>query len=152
MPPDRAREEVRRNNSVWSGPTCRVMAMAEPMNASVPWLQPTVPPFTIGRMNRILRFAAGTCLLLLVAHGDPLFSQTTPERVWLAGRYDRTRVVVYFEAVKFDGTFPVDAASLAVPIADAFLEPKALPAGSVARFQQARDAERFTIGDRYDLL
>src|SRR5437762_12354702 len=70
------------------------------------WLQPTVPPFTIGRMNRILRFAAGTCLLLLVAHGDPLFSQTTPERVWLAGRYDRTRVVVYFEAVKFDGTFP----------------------------------------------
>jgi hypothetical protein len=105
-------------------------------------------------MKGILRGAAVVCLslALLAAHGDPAFGQTTPERVWLAGRYDRTSVIVCFEAVTFTGTFPNDAASIAVPVADAFFAPKAVPAGSLAGFQQASGAERFSIGDRYDLL
>jgi len=105
-------------------------------------------------MTRILRYAVVVCLSLgfLVAHDDPLFSQATPERVWLAGRYDSASVVVYFEAVKFKGTFPAGAASMAVPIADAFFTPKALPADSLAGFQKERGGERFAVGDLYDLL
>jgi hypothetical protein len=105
-------------------------------------------------MKRILRPAVVACLSLgvLVADGDPLFSQSTPERVWLAGRYDSASVVVYFEAVKFKGTFPADAASMVVPIADAFFTPKALSADFLAGLPKERGAERFAVGDLYDLL
>jgi hypothetical protein len=59
------------------------------------------------RQLLIAVFALG----FVTAHGDPTLGQTTPgetareaipnaisgERFWLAGRYDRTRVVLYFE-------------------------------------------------------
>jgi hypothetical protein len=41
---------------------------------------------------------------LLALHTTPTFGQNGPERFWLAGRYDGNRVVVYFDAVKFEGT------------------------------------------------
>jgi hypothetical protein len=115
--------------------------------------------------TRLLRLAA-LALGLLTLYGDPTLSQTTPgetpreritnaiigERFWLAGRYDRNRVVVYFEAVKFNGTFPSAPESIAAPIADSFFQPKVLQASSLARFQEEPGAEHFALGDRYDLL
>lgn len=91
-------------------------------------------------------------LVLLTLHDVPACGQKKPERFWLAGRYDGNRVVVYFEAVKFEGTMPSNARKLAPPVADAFFEPVELPASYVARFQKKLNAEHFIIGDRYDLL
>jgi hypothetical protein len=110
--------------------------------------------------------SAAFALGFVTAHGDPTFGQTTPgetarepipnaisgERFWLAGRYDRTRVVVYFEAVKFKDTFPSNAQSMTAPVARAFFRPKVLPGSSVAGFQAEPGAEHFAVGDRYDLL
>jgi hypothetical protein len=112
--------------------------------------------------TRLAAFALG----LVTAYGNPTHSQTTPgetpreyianaifgERFWLAGRYDRTRVVIYFEAVKFKDSFPSDAQRIAAPIAHGFFDPKVLPASSVAVFQDEPGAEHFATGDRYDLL
>lgn len=85
-------------------------------------------------------------------HGTPTFGQKKPERFWLAGRYDGNRVVVYFDAVKFEGTMSSNARKIAPPAADAFFEPAELPASYIARFQKMPNAEHFAIGDRYDLL
>jgi hypothetical protein len=95
---------------------------------------------------------AAFLLVLLALHGAPACGQKKPERYWLAGRYDGNRVVVYFEAVKFEGTMPSNARRLAPPVAGAFFEPVELPASYVARFQKTPNAEHFVIGDRYDLL
>jgi hypothetical protein len=78
--------------------------------------------------------------------------QTGTERLWLAGRYDRTHLIVYFEAVHFNDTFPTDAGSIAPPVADGFFDPKVLPKDVIARFQKDPKAERFDIGDGYDVL
>src|SRR5947207_14808962 len=97
---------------------------------------------------------------LVTAHTLPALSQTTPgetsrehiadaitgERFWLAGRYDRTRVVIYFEAVKFNDSFPPGAENIAPPIAQGFFDPKALRAGSLASFQEEPGAEHFAVG------
>jgi hypothetical protein len=72
--------------------------------------------------------------------------------LWLAGRYDRTHFIVYFEAVRFNDTFPTDGKSIAPPIADGFFRPKALPRDVIARVRKDTKAERFDIGDRYDML
>jgi hypothetical protein len=90
--------------------------------------------------------------VLLALYSVPACGQKKPERFWLAGRYDGNRVVVYFEAVKFEGTMPSNARKLAPPVAEAFFEPVELPASYVARFQKTPNAEHFLIGDRYDLL
>jgi hypothetical protein len=39
-------------------------------------------------------------------HCPAALAQAQPDRVWLAGRYDGTRLVVYFDAVQFNGTIP----------------------------------------------
>ena len=81
------------------------------------------------------------------------FAQTAAERLWMAGRYDRNHVVMYFSAVKFNGTVPPDAAKIAEPKADAFFYPVGLPAVYVSQLQKKTPrAERFSVGDRYDLL
>ena len=38
-------------------------------------------------------------------------AQSGTERLWFAGRYDRTHLIVYFEAVHFNDTFPKGARS-----------------------------------------
>jgi hypothetical protein len=106
---------------------------------------------TPDRKLTLVRMAA-FLLGLLALHGVPACGQKKPERFWLAGRYDGNRVVVYFEAVKFEGTMPSNARRLAPPVAGAFFEPVELPASYVARFQKKPNAEHFLIGDRYDLL
>src|ERR1700680_2534300 len=82
----------------------------------------------------------------------PGFCQAQAERFWLAGRYDGNRVVVYFGAVKLEGTTSSNAHKLVNPVAGAFFPPVELPASYIARFQITPNAEHFAIGDRYDLL
>ena len=89
---------------------------------------------------------------LWVAHCTPTFAQKTAERFWIAGRYDGNRVVVYFDAVQFQGTMAPNARKIAPPVVQAFFEPVELPFTYVTQFQKKPDAEHFAIGDRYDLL
>jgi hypothetical protein len=77
--------------------------------------------------------------------------QKAPERFWLAGRYDGNRVVVYFDAVKFEGSMSCTARKIANPVAGAFYSPVQLPASYIERFPKTSNVEHFTIGDRYDL-
>ncbi|HLJ23756.1 MAG TPA: hypothetical protein VKT71_06580 [Candidatus Acidoferrales bacterium] len=97
---------------------------------------------------RLLVFVIG----MLCLHTLPMSGQATPERFWLAGRYDGNRVVVYFDAVKFEGTTAPVSTKIATPVAAAFFAPVELPASYIARFQELPNAEHFAIGDRYDLI
>jgi hypothetical protein len=89
---------------------------------------------------------------MLAMFGSEMLGQGKPERFWVAGRYDGNRIVVYFNKVKFAGTMAAKARKIAPPVADAFFDPVELPVSYVAGFQKRRDAERFAIGDRYDLM
>jgi hypothetical protein len=80
------------------------------------------------------------------------FGQTQTQRYWLAGRYDPNRIIVYFDAVKFNGTLPTDAKKIPCPVAVGFFCPVQVPASYVAKFQKAPNAEHFAIGDKYDLI
>lgn len=91
-------------------------------------------------------------LLVWVLHALPAFSQGAPERFWIAGRYDGSRVIVYFDTVKFGGTIPADAGKIPDPVAEGFFSPQALSERYVASFQRGQAAERFKVGDRYDLM
>jgi hypothetical protein len=104
--------------------------------------------------NNTLILLRVTALLLGLwgFHYSPTFGQKKPERFWLAGRYDGNRVVVYFDAVKFEGTLSSNARKIPPPVAKAFFEPAEVPASYIARFQKMPDAEHFAIGERYDLL
>jgi hypothetical protein len=95
--------------------------------------------------------------LTLLALGSAMLCHATsaqpkPERFWLAGRYDGNRIIVYFQGVKFKGTRPSSPHKLAPAIAGRFFDPVQLPATYVAQFRKGPSAERFAIGDRYDLL
>lgn len=78
-------------------------------------------------------------------------AQTQPERFWITGRYDRTRIIVYFDAVKFNGTLPATAKKL-VPEASRFFEAVEISAKFIAPFKKAPSAEHFAVGDKYDLI
>lgn len=108
---------------------------------------------TVRSNNRVLMFARMAILAISVMTVLPsLLAQTQPERFWLAGRYDGNRIIVYFDAVKFNGTAPPDAEKLPCPIALGFFCPVKLPANYVAQFQKGPNAEHFASGDKYDLL
>lgn len=103
--------------------------------------------------NGGLMFARLAILAIsVVTIQSPLLAQTQRERFWLAGRYDGNRIIVYFDAVKFNGTVPADAEKLPCPIALGFFCPVKLPANYVAQFQKEPNAEHFAPGDKYDLL
>ncbi len=96
-------------------------------------------------------------LILLAVGINTMFclaapAQTQPERFWLAGRYDGNRVIVYFDAVKFNGTLPPTAKVIADPVAGGFFAPVELTPNYLARFLKAPGAERFALGDKFDLL
>jgi len=105
----------------------------------------------LNRRFTLLRLAA-LLLGLWAVHCVPTFGQKKPERFWLAGRYDGNRVVIYFDAVKFEGTMSSNARKIAPPVASAFFGPEELPASYIAQFQKTPNAEHFAVGDRYDLL
>jgi hypothetical protein len=104
------------------------------------------------KRNFALRRLAALILGLLAVYRTATFGQKEPEGFWLAGRYDGSRVVVYFDAVKFEGTMSSNSRKIANPVATAFFTPVDLPASYIARFQKTPIAEHFAIGDRYDLL
>ncbi len=89
---------------------------------------------------------------VLVILSTQVFGQETPERFWVAGRYDGNRVVVYFNKVRFEGTMSSKARQIAPPVSDLFFSPVELPASYLAGLQDKPNAEHFAIGDRYDLM
>ncbi len=87
-----------------------------------------------------------------------LFSQTNDkgqqsgERFWIAGRYDVNRVIVYFDAVTFNGTLSSNCHQITPPVATGFFGPVGIDQTYARKFQGAPGAERFSLGDKYDLL
>lgn len=102
--------------------------------------------------NGGLVFLRLVILALAIVAVQPSLAQSHPERFWLAGRYDGNRIIVYFDAVKFNGTVPTNVEKLACPIALGFFCPVKLPANYIAQFQKEPNAEHFALGDKYDLL
>jgi hypothetical protein len=64
-----------------------------------------------------MRMLARVILLIgaLVVASTAASSGASAERFWVAGRYDGNRVIVYFDAVKFNGTVPKTARHLGRP-------------------------------------
>src|SRR6185312_3077386 len=89
---------------------------------------------------------------IAVMQCSAVLAQTQPDRVWLAGRYDGNRLVVYFDAVQFNGTVPHDAEKLVCPVAVGFFCPAKLPASYIAQFQKGPNMEHFALGDKYDVV
>jgi len=83
---------------------------------------------------------------------DSQFAETQSERFWLAGRYDGNRIIVYFDAVKFNGTLSSTGHEITPPVAEGFFSPVRIPENYAVRFQKGPNAEHFAIGDKYDLL
>jgi hypothetical protein len=110
----------------------------------------------IACVHKILMFVARLfCLALaaiLLGGSGNVWSQGQPERFWLAGRYDGNRIIVYFDAVKFNGTVPPNARKLPYPVVNGFFEQVELPSNYVAQFQNRPNAEHFQISDEYDLI
>lgn len=111
---------------------------------------------TVSRGSWILLAASVTILAISVALMQcPSVSgqtQPEPERFWLAGRYDGNRVLIYFDAVHFKGTFPSGAKELAQPLEPGFFDIFELREDYIAQLAKMSGAERFAIGDEYDLL
>lgn len=102
-----------------------------------------------------MEFRRWVTLAALVATciaGRSVRAQPQSERVWLGGRYDGTRVIAYFDAVRFGETFPKTAVKIPPPVADRFFSPAQLTARDVARLQRAAGGEPFEAGDRFDIL
>ena len=89
---------------------------------------------------------------VIAGRSSLLLAQTQPDRVWLAGRYDGNRLVVYFDAVQFNGRVPHDAEKLVCPMAVGFFCPVKLPASYIAQFQKGPNMEHFALGDKYDVV
>src|SRR5207302_6475417 len=60
-------------------------------------------------------------LALVVTFSLAVSAQIQPERFWLAGRYDGDRILIYFQAVKFNHTIPQNARRLPDAVVDGFL-------------------------------
>jgi hypothetical protein len=106
------------------------------------------------RYNRRL-FLVGWVILLgsfAAVHCGSVLGQTESEPFWIAGRYDGNRVIIYFDAVKFNNTVPPNAPRIVDPVADGFFLPVELPASYIAQYQKGTNAERFALGEEYDLL
>lgn len=110
-----------------------------------------------------MRVHAGSAKFLLVlplilllglvgADRTSVFGQSQREHFWLAGRYDGNRVIIYFDAVKFNKTVPSDARRIIDPVVAGFFQPVELPASYIAHFQKRPDTEHFALGEEYDVL
>src|SRR4051812_39138376 len=79
------------------------------------------------------------------------FAQGDTDQMWLAGRYDGNRVVVYFQETKFGGTLQGNAKPIAPPVAGGFFSPVEVSANYLAEFLSP-SAEHLNMGDTYDLI
>jgi hypothetical protein len=104
-----------------------------------------------------MRWAVRLCAILTVIAGlidvHAAVSGQTPDRIWLAGRYDRNRVLIYFDAVKLGGADP-NARLLPSAAAEAlFMQPRTVTARTrVALEQKYKGLEHLAVGDHYSLL
>ncbi len=87
----------------------------------------------------------------LVAVPCCLAAQPSREPFWIAARYDGNRVVIYFDAVKFNNTVPRNARRLVQPVS-AIFPPIELPSNYLASFLQQPGASRFALGEEFDVL
>jgi hypothetical protein len=83
---------------------------------------------------------------------SPKQSATLAPRFWLAGRYDGNHIIVLFDEIKFNGTVPRSARFVPVPTTPGFLSEQELSPSYVAQLPRDAKAERFHIGDQYDVL
>jgi hypothetical protein len=102
-------------------------------------------------MARRFLWLAILALAVTAVRSIPTDAQAPMPRFWLAGRYDGNRVVIFFDAVKFKGTVPATARTLARPATLGFLSQQELTANYVAQLPRQAGAERFRVGDQYDL-
>jgi hypothetical protein len=79
-------------------------------------------------------------------------AQTPSERFWIAGRYGWNRVLIYFDAVQFEGKFPAKIEKIPCPVQIGLFCPVKLPASIITQFQKRPNSEHFALGDKYDLL
>lgn len=107
-------------------------------------------------MARIPLDIVMSCAGLVAAVLSSAFPVRAPsaatERIWIAGRYDQSRIVVYFATAHFHDTNPPSSREIAPPKADGFFDPVSLSRSDMERFRTATATEHFAIGDRYDLL
>jgi hypothetical protein len=104
------------------------------------------------RLKSFLKQLTVLALGITTAQCHAALAQMQPERFWLAGRYDWNRIVVYFDTVQFGGTIPSEAEKIPCPVEVGLFCPVKLPASYIAQFQKGPDAERFALGDKYDLI
>ncbi|MGH9736811.1 MAG: hypothetical protein ACRD8A_19750 [Candidatus Acidiferrales bacterium] len=106
------------------------------------------------RYRRLLGLAAWLILPVGFAglHSGSLLAQTEREPFWIAGRYDGNRVIIYFDAVKFNNTVPANAPRIVDPVASGFFLPVELPTNYIANFLREPNAYRFDLGEEYDVL
>jgi hypothetical protein len=80
-----------------------------------------------------------------------LAAQQSNEPFWIAGRYDGNRVIIYFDAVKFNKSVPRNARRVVRPVS-ALFPPIELPPNYIAGFFKVPGVFRFNLGDQFDVL
>jgi len=81
-----------------------------------------------------------------------VFAQTPHDPFWIGGRYDGNRVIIYFDAVRFNNTVPANAPRIVDPVVSGFFLPVELPTDYIATFFREPNAYRFALGEEYDVL
>jgi len=103
--------------------------------------------------HRAVALAAAVTVLLAVTCSSATRAQTeTQKRFWVAGRYDGDRIIVYFDAVQFNGTLSKNSSPIAQPVEPGFFGPVQIPATYLDTIQRKPEGEHFAIGDLYDLM
>jgi hypothetical protein len=112
---------------------------------------PLLSALALARSGRL--FAQGLSLVTAIVVMQPcrLAAQRSSEPFWIAGRYDGNRVIIYFDAVKFNKSVPRNARRITLP-ASPFFPPIELPPNYIAEFFKAPGAFRFALGDAFDVL
>lgn len=105
-------------------------------------------PYLKSPLRQLTVLALGFATVLCSA----AVAETKPERLWLAERYDSTRILVYFDTVRFNGTIPPEAQKITCPNEVGLFCPVKLPPSYVAGLQKKPGAEHFVLGEKYDLL
>src|SRR5512135_3178919 len=100
-----------------------------------------------------IMMSCAVSLAAIVSPAGPARAPSAPaERIWIAGRYDRSRIVVYFATAHFHDSTPASARKIAPPKADGFFDPISLSRSDVERFRTDTAPQHFAVGDRYDLV
>jgi hypothetical protein len=100
-------------------------------------------------MRRALRIP-----LLAILMAAPLLARVpapTPQRFWLAGRYDGNRVIAYFNVVHFGASMPAHPRFLPPAVAAQFGSGFELTPADILRLRLPGE-EPFALGSHYDVI